>query len=186
MIDYEFVKWPNYQNVNCEQKLHKAVELARKRLEAKPVWCNTEYKWCQGNKTGGTAGQHTYYCLFSSGIRQYLELLIVIVRLLHNRCDMIENKGDNPDNLTAASKIPLILDVIKRYEWKNREGQCTFSTNANRLFLLWNIYIVQALRALYISSQLEPQYIQYLLMIKYNIMWFLLTLSVRNFYKKQI
>ena len=29
---------------------------------------------------------------------------------------MIENKGDNPDNLMAASKIPLILDVIKRYD----------------------------------------------------------------------
>ncbi|MDO9567564.1 MAG: hypothetical protein Q7J15_12620 [Candidatus Desulfaltia sp.] len=27
-----------------EQKFHKAVELAQKRPEAKPAWCNTEHK----------------------------------------------------------------------------------------------------------------------------------------------
>lgn len=40
----------------------------------------------------------------------------MIVRLLHNRCDMIESKCDNRENLKDASKIPLLLDVIKRYD----------------------------------------------------------------------
>ena len=46
-----------------EQKLHKAVELARKQLEVKPTESNTEYKWFQLYKTVSGIEIHGYFNL---------------------------------------------------------------------------------------------------------------------------
>ena len=57
-----------------EQKLHKAGELARKRLEVKPAECNTEYKWCQRDKMNRRIVYIYYFFLREIGIPS-LELI---------------------------------------------------------------------------------------------------------------